>query len=327
MTSVTGYTAARMKQIEDSAIIAGNIVGDNLILKRYDETTINAGNVRGATGAKGDPGDVSLAQLKAAVPAGSIFMWMFSTVPSGWLAIEGQTVTNAQTLYPDLWASAPASWKSGSSFIMPNMTGRFPVGQQASDPAFDTLQEIGGAKNAVAVAHSHTIAGHTHTTADHIHGISTHTHTTADHTHAISFDSGNNSDNQDYVTRLSTAVDNGFATGKYMTPWNATSPPVLAGTSGYGTSYAYAAMSISYTGPHKHSVSGNTGNASTGNTTNSQSGGTATNSASEDVPGQGNGNVTNGQTGGTSTSTQSPTSDGVNANLPPYFVVRFIVKT
>ncbi len=56
MATVTGYTAARMKQIEDSAIIDGDIVGDNLILKRFDTVEINAGNIRGPQGIQGPPG-------------------------------------------------------------------------------------------------------------------------------------------------------------------------------------------------------------------------------------------------------------------------------
>lgn len=53
MASVTGYTAARMQEIEDAAIIDGEVVGDDLILTRYDTTTINAGNVRGPIGPTG----------------------------------------------------------------------------------------------------------------------------------------------------------------------------------------------------------------------------------------------------------------------------------
>ncbi len=63
MATVTGYTAARMKEIEDSAIIDGDVVGDNLILKRYDTAEINAGSVRGPQGiqgATGSSGDTSI---------------------------------------------------------------------------------------------------------------------------------------------------------------------------------------------------------------------------------------------------------------------------
>lgn len=56
MATVTGYTAERMKEIEDSAIVDGDIVGDNLILKRYDGGEINAGNVRGPQGPVGPEG-------------------------------------------------------------------------------------------------------------------------------------------------------------------------------------------------------------------------------------------------------------------------------
>lgn len=53
MGTVTGYTAERMQEIEDSAIIDGDVVGNNLILTRYGGSTINAGNVRGPQGEVG----------------------------------------------------------------------------------------------------------------------------------------------------------------------------------------------------------------------------------------------------------------------------------
>ena len=72
MATVTGYTSARMKEIEDSSVVDGAIVADELILTRFDGSTINAGNVKGdtgATGATGAQGDVSAAQLTAAIDA------------------------------------------------------------------------------------------------------------------------------------------------------------------------------------------------------------------------------------------------------------------
>jgi hypothetical protein len=43
--------------------------------------------------------------------------------------------------------------------------GRVPVGFNASDPLFDTAEETGGSKDAIAVSHTHTITdpGHLHT--------------------------------------------------------------------------------------------------------------------------------------------------------------------
>jgi hypothetical protein len=67
MATVTVYNAERMKAIEDKSIVSGAVVGDELILTRFDETTVNAGNVRGGIGDQGLPGDVSVAQLNTAI--------------------------------------------------------------------------------------------------------------------------------------------------------------------------------------------------------------------------------------------------------------------
>jgi hypothetical protein len=67
MATVTGYTAARIQEIEDQAIVSGQVIGNDLILTRYNNQTINAGNVRGPQGVQGPTGDVSLSQLNSAV--------------------------------------------------------------------------------------------------------------------------------------------------------------------------------------------------------------------------------------------------------------------
>lgn len=56
MALVTGYTAEYMDEIVNSTIASAAVVGDDLILERHDETTINAGNVRGPQGPIGDTG-------------------------------------------------------------------------------------------------------------------------------------------------------------------------------------------------------------------------------------------------------------------------------
>jgi len=60
MATVTGYTAERMKEIEDSAVIGGMVQGNNLILVTHDGSTIDAGNVRGPQGIQGIPGVQSI---------------------------------------------------------------------------------------------------------------------------------------------------------------------------------------------------------------------------------------------------------------------------
>lgn len=53
---VTGFTAARMQEIEDTTIVDGDIVGNDLILHPRNAADINAGNVRGPQGAQGVQG-------------------------------------------------------------------------------------------------------------------------------------------------------------------------------------------------------------------------------------------------------------------------------
>lgn len=70
MTSVTGFTAERMQEIEDGTVVDGSVVGDDLILEKHDGTTINAGNVRGPDG---PPGSTSTIRptARATVAAGA----------------------------------------------------------------------------------------------------------------------------------------------------------------------------------------------------------------------------------------------------------------
>jgi len=45
-----------MLAIEAASVVDGEVVGDNLILEKFDGSTINAGNVRGPQGVQGVPG-------------------------------------------------------------------------------------------------------------------------------------------------------------------------------------------------------------------------------------------------------------------------------
>lgn len=59
MATVTGLTATEMNARRNEMIVDGEVVGDNLILERYDGTTIDAGNVRGPQGVPGGGGAVA----------------------------------------------------------------------------------------------------------------------------------------------------------------------------------------------------------------------------------------------------------------------------
>lgn len=181
MATVTSLTAERMEAIEAASVVDGNVVGDNLILTRFDDSTIDAGSVRGPTGSPG----ITEAEMSDHMPVGIIQDYIGTTAPNAkWLLMTGQTVTNGQTLYTALWAKLPASMKSGSSIIMPDTRGRMSVGYNSGDTDFDTIGETGGAKThalttAELASHTHTGPSHTHTgttgneNLNHVHALST----------------------------------------------------------------------------------------------------------------------------------------------------------
>lgn len=151
MATVTVLTAARMLAIEAASVVDGDVVGDNLILTKHDGSTINAGSVRGPQGIQGPAGDVSTAQLtaavNAAVPIGTIVDYISTTVPTGWLALNGQTITNGETLYPLLWAVLPTGMKSGSNIILPDTQGRVTAGLDSGNIYFGSVGLKGGSYN------------------------------------------------------------------------------------------------------------------------------------------------------------------------------------
>lgn len=144
MSTVNGMTAEAMIAIRDNVVVGGVVNGSgHLILTKYDSTTIDAGSVIGPTGS---PGATSL-ELSDLLPVNSIIEYNGATPPNAkWLAMAGQTVTNAQTLYPAWWAVIPTAMKSGANAIMPDTRGKVSVGYNTGDTDFDTIGEIGGSK-------------------------------------------------------------------------------------------------------------------------------------------------------------------------------------
>ena len=60
-----------------------------------------------------------VALVKQACPVGTVRPTVASAADDGWL-LDGASVANADTTYPELWAVAPASWKSGSTLTVPS---------------------------------------------------------------------------------------------------------------------------------------------------------------------------------------------------------------
>jgi microcystin-dependent protein len=94
-------------------------------------------------------------------PVGEIALWATSTAPTGWLIADGSTVS--RSTYSALFAVISTTYGVGdgsTTFGLPNLKGKVPVGRDSSDVAFDTMGETGGVKtNALVVGN---LPAHTH---------------------------------------------------------------------------------------------------------------------------------------------------------------------
>lgn len=157
MARVTGFTAARMRLIEAASIVKGSVnASGRLILEKFDGTTIDAGSVKGPTG----PAGVG--------PVGSVVMHAGPSAPAGYLFCRGQTIS--RTTYASLFAAIGVTYGAGdgsTTFTLPNLQGRVPVGLDASQSEFDALAETGGAKTHTLTleqmpSHRHVMNAHNH---------------------------------------------------------------------------------------------------------------------------------------------------------------------
>lgn len=102
------------------------------------------------------------------VPVGTVMPWPTAAAPSGYLLCDGSIVSRA--VYAALFAVVAELYGAGdgvSTFALPDLRGRFPLGKAASG----TGAVLGGTGG--ALDHTHTIAAHSHTLT----AAGTHTHT------------------------------------------------------------------------------------------------------------------------------------------------------
>jgi microcystin-dependent protein len=105
------------------------------------------------------------------MPPGAMAAFAGSSAPTGWLLCDGSAVS--RSTYSALFSAISTTFGTGdgsTTFNVPNLQGRIPVGRDSGQTEFDTLGETGGAKThtletSEIPAHSHTITdpGHAHT--------------------------------------------------------------------------------------------------------------------------------------------------------------------
>lgn len=123
-------------EVNDEPIVDGNFIvtGEGNVFIDYGEERIeiisSGGSITGDT-----------------LPIGSITAYGKETAPANWLICDGSAVS--RTSYADLFAVIGTKYGEGdgsTTFNLPNLKGRVPVGLDSSDTDFNTIGKTGGEK-------------------------------------------------------------------------------------------------------------------------------------------------------------------------------------
>jgi microcystin-dependent protein len=232
------------------------------------------------------------------VPTGVINMWATTTAPTNWLLCDGTAVS--RSTYAALFAVISTTYGVGdgsTTFNLPNLKGKVPVGRDSANASFDTMGELGGAKTHTLTStempsHTHTQDSHNHTQDAHNHTQNAHGHTVDAHSHLNYYMTGTAGAHSHTYDRASSG--NALRASGTLN----TSGTVSNTSTNTNTQAAHDHTSIAYTGDTSPGVSATTA------TNQAQ---TATNQAQT---------ATNQNTGG----------GGAHNNLQPYIVLNYIIK-
>lgn len=231
-----------------------------------------------------------------ATPVGVINQFAGEIAPNGYLLCQGQAVS--RTAYASLFNVISTKYGAGdgsTTFNIPDLRGRVPVGKDDRDTDFKTLGNMGGEK-----AHTLTVQempSHNHSATLTINSGGAHTHSasstsTGAHTHSVS---GSAASNGAHTHTLSTRFHN---TNNYTVP-----DGNFLGF--YGSEIVNKVTSSA--GAHVHSISGTAAsNGAHSHTITVNSGGAHTHT----------GTVSIGSTGG----------GQAHNNMQPYIVLNYIIK-
>jgi microcystin-dependent protein len=160
-------------------------------------------------------------------PPGMISMFAGLSIPDGWVLCDGQAIS--RTTYASLFTAIGTLYGSGdgsTTFNVPNLKGKVPVGLDSGDTSFDALGETGGHKE--LQAHTHPGAAHTHTGTTNTEGAHVHNYVdyTPDGGAAVNFGSQYTVGGLTNYTRTSqagTAHSHTFTTGISSTEYTGSS--------------------------------------------------------------------------------------------------------
>jgi microcystin-dependent protein len=269
-------------------------------------------------------------------PAGVITQYGGATAPTGWVLCRGQAISRSNALYTRLFAAISTTYGAGdgtTTFNVPNLQGRIPVGFDSTQTEFDALAETGGSKTSTLItanlpSHQHGVGTLVSTgIADHVHSAGTFAIAAHDGNHYHS-----NAHSHNMTSTGSTTTDGGHTHGSgsiqfggWVARWQTF------------TGITYAIPQVAYAGADPMAVTYADGNSGSGhNHSVSVSGTTSSQSVSNTGYQSGLAAMVHTFTGSTgpqgafqpvlSGSTALEGSGTAFNNLAPYIVVNYIIK-
>ena len=178
-----------------------------------------------------------------------------TTLPSGWLWCDGSTFSS--TTYPALATALGDIYgtHSGTSYVLPNLKGRIPVGVDGTTTEFTSPGMTGGEKSHYLTATE--IPAHQHTML-HDHSLSAHTHPMP-HTHDPS--DGNQFITTDRPTGTALGYRQGttWSSGARVLAVDSTQVAVARSTTSQPSTGSTSGPSSDSTGSSSASYTGNVG--------------------------------------------------------------------
>lgn len=156
-----------------TAAVASQVNANFTAVKSFVEALSSGANI--------DAGVITTAKLDSGVtnlfvPVGGLVQFAGATAPAGgkWMLADGSAISRSS--YAALFALIGTTYGVGdgaTTFNLPNLKGRVPVGLDAAQTEFDVLGETGGVKSVTLTAAQSGLPSHAHSITDvsHSHGV------------------------------------------------------------------------------------------------------------------------------------------------------------
>lgn len=171
--STAQQTALNLKANLASPTFTGTVGG-------ITKSMVGLANVDNTSDADKPVSTAQAAAILGAMPPGCIQMYAAASPPAGWLLCNGSLIS--RTTYNALFAVIGTTYGAGdgsTTFAIPDMQSRMPLGLQSGQADNDTLGEIGGLREVTLTADQSGVPVHTHS------GSPLTTSNPGNHTHTV----------------------------------------------------------------------------------------------------------------------------------------------